>query len=320
MIYKLIFSTVICLQVVNSFSQASFSDGIQMNVTAKQSISALKEGFTIGDNKKPVNYLSSNETVIWEADRLYQNDVAGIGRDSILNFYQKVANSGNEDAIIRIKLAEDNKRLKDQSFLIWGNNDAPLELSKQGIMSESIRERLMRKWKVQNNGIAKVDLSVALPDLHYSGCILSDFELLITDKHGNFTNSSLVKRVAADSLSHGVLYFKNLQFNKTQVFTLATDIQHKPQVLFPRERSAKMGHFYRKTFRVVDRDKDRVLLTIKHLPNWLSIINNKNGTYTILGKPTATDKESYIFSFLLNDGLEIVDFSLEIPVVSLNRN
>lgn len=305
MLRKVLIITLIGLRISYAVAQTAISN------SALESIAALKKGKSFGTK----NYLSSDGKIIWKADPVYKNGIAGIGRDSNLGFLQFSAYSKNEDAILRITFNNDIPNLEDQQFLIWAHNNAPLTLTSGEVPSKSIQERLKREWKVQNNGILSINISISLPELNYSGKGLDEFELLITGSNGDFSSDS-VKRIKADSLSFGILYFKNIRFDQEQVFTLVTDIQHKPKLLMPKNYTAEAERYYRKTFRVYDKDRDRVVLTLEHLPEWLNFINNQNGTYTIKGLPRCSYKAQSKIQFSLDDGIEKANYLIEIPIVS----
>ena len=104
-----------------------------------QSQLAIRYGVTLG----PVTYLDGAGGHIWEyADSgLYHHRVTGVGRDTLTGLRQLRSRSEMEGSVLAI--ATDS--LGDGSFLMVGDNDAPLVFGQDGD-----RERLQRSWRVQS--------------------------------------------------------------------------------------------------------------------------------------------------------------------------
>jgi len=89
---------------------------------------AIKYGLTINEN-----YISSTGSIKKDISDGYANDIAGIGRDDCAGLYQKQSRSIEPDAIFTIgkgsivatNQLNSNTIPTDESYLIWGNNDAP---------------------------------------------------------------------------------------------------------------------------------------------------------------------------------------------------
>ncbi|GAA4977436.1 choice-of-anchor D domain-containing protein [Algibacter aquimarinus] len=152
---------------------------------------AIKYGITLHDtnsvtaqNLNDVDYIDSQETVIWDtaANAGYNYDVAGIGRDDASDLNQKQSSSVNDETdvdgpiegILSIGLSDiydtnsDNQStnpttFNDREFLMWGNDGADLNLSATAIsvdMSSGIAGlttpvsfvSMQRTWKVVETG------------------------------------------------------------------------------------------------------------------------------------------------------------------------
>ncbi|MCE7989582.1 MAG: DUF642 domain-containing protein [Caldilinea sp. CFX5] len=122
---------------------------------------ALKYGITlrlstVSGSRAPGNYVSSKGELVWNYDgnSNYHYDVAGIARDDASDLLQKQSNSVNSDNLITIGLggiaatnAENiNNFDADQSFLLWGNNNAATTIATSVSVSLT---RMARIWTVQ---------------------------------------------------------------------------------------------------------------------------------------------------------------------------
>ena len=104
-----------------------------------QSQLAIRYGVTLG----PVTYLDGAGGHIWEyADSgLYHHRVTGVGRDTLTGLRQLRSRSEMEGTVLAI--ATDS--LGDGSYLIVGDNDAPIVFEQDGGV-----ERLQRSWRIQS--------------------------------------------------------------------------------------------------------------------------------------------------------------------------
>lgn len=126
---------------------------------------AVKYSAMLGDTLAPVNYVDTDNNIIWTGSNVYQNDVAGIGRDDIeaLNQLQSFAD-GTEDIItIGLNSIANTNKLNsnsfptDKSYFIWGNDNRRMDsdgvtdfgITKNGV---DIKTRLRRVWKSQESG------------------------------------------------------------------------------------------------------------------------------------------------------------------------
>ncbi|MBY0426698.1 MAG: hypothetical protein K2Q22_13750, partial [Cytophagales bacterium] len=198
-----------------------------------ESYLALKYGFTLNQST-PTSYVSSDgSTLMWNASNagIYNNNIAGIGRDDVSGLLQKQSISNNSSEIVTIGLGtiagtnslNTNPVVSDLSFLTWANNNGSLsEQSTELPLSSSVKKRLSREWKVQKTGtIGNLQVNFNLTGLGLS-TVASNFSLLVdTDGDGDFTTGS-VSSFNTGLLANNVLTFKNISFANAQVFTLST--------------------------------------------------------------------------------------------------
>ena len=144
-----------------------------------QSYLALKYGITLGTNGTSQDYVNSDGTVIWDADNgtpsesVFNNDIAGIGRDDASELYQKQSRSvnnasdgtGRTQGILTMGLSQvyntnnlNPNTLNDKEFLIWGNDGINLNNPAVVVdvdMSTNITPTIAGGSWVQFNGIAR---------------------------------------------------------------------------------------------------------------------------------------------------------------------
>lgn len=105
-----------------------------------QSYLAVKYGSTLGSTSNLVDYVNSSNTTIWTGDAVYQNNVAGIGRDDNSALNQKQSQShgngmmtmailpaGSGNTIPTTNVGNANTFSANNTFLMWGENDASIQ-------------------------------------------------------------------------------------------------------------------------------------------------------------------------------------------------
>ncbi|UUF12406.1 MULTISPECIES: right-handed parallel beta-helix repeat-containing protein [Flavobacterium] len=192
------------------------------------SYTALKYGITL-DQTTPTDYLASNGTTkSWDAtaNALYSNDIAGIGRDDATALNQKQSRSVNSDAIVSIGLGtlattnqlNTNTFSADKNFLVWGNDNASLELQtteRPAAASASTIYRLGREWKVKETGPDTGLLSISFTNVHPQA---TNIELYVdTDGDGDFTNATVI---TGGTLVGKTVTFTGVNLNNNNLFTL----------------------------------------------------------------------------------------------------
>ncbi|MGW8122561.1 hypothetical protein ACV07N_07855 [Roseivirga echinicomitans] len=203
-----------------------------------QSYLAIKYGITL-DQSSGQNYLNSSSSVIWNAtdNASYNNDIAGIGRDDDSCFEQKQSKSVNSDAIVTIGLggiAADNKSnlnsfTADESFMVWGNDNADKEQSNavnaandggSPDVPTGVTERMRRVWRVDETGtVGNTTVSFDLTGLGYSTSA-ADFKLIRSSSSTMASGTT----VGGGTFNGNVLTFENVDFSDGDYFTLGTEV------------------------------------------------------------------------------------------------
>lgn len=195
-----------------------------------ESYLAIKYGFSI-DQTSATDYLAADGGTVWNAttNADHNNDIAGIGRDDASCLDQKQSKSESSDGIVAIGLgsiATDNSTnansfSTDDSFLIWGNDDALATFAGRttGVTGTgTVTERMTRVWRVDESvDLGSTGVSFDLTGLGF-GTSLSDFQLIISD---NLDLSASTQTPAA-SIDGNVVTFTGVNINDGQYFTIGT--------------------------------------------------------------------------------------------------
>jgi hypothetical protein len=106
-----------------------------------ESYMAIKYGISL-NQEFPVSYLNSRGEVIWDAEKneSFNCNIAGVGRDDLSGLNQRVSESTQTPDLMKIGCLG---KLKNNTFLVWGDNAKPLSLSEE----TGIR-KLQRDWKI----------------------------------------------------------------------------------------------------------------------------------------------------------------------------
>ncbi|MCE7996800.1 MAG: T9SS type A sorting domain-containing protein [Roseivirga sp.] len=150
------------------------------------------------------DYLISNGSSVWDYDvqgSTYYNDIAGIGIDNGGCLLQLKSKSNNDDARVTISVSSFTN---DNSFLLWGNDNAALEDSNNRDFDESqVKSRLNREWRVQESGVVnQVSLEFDLTGITGpTGINTNDLSqvVLMTDADGDFTGGASIFSPASTS-------------------------------------------------------------------------------------------------------------------------
>lgn len=165
--------------------------GLKYGVTIQGDASGLSD-YRLND----VDYVDSQGTVIWNttSNAGYNYDIAGIGRDDHSELNQKQSKSQNAttdvngptSGLLSIGLTDlydtnntnittNTNALTDGAFLVWGNDNADLELAPQSItvnLSAGVTPalttnvgftRMQRTWKVVETGGDVETVKVSIP-------------------------------------------------------------------------------------------------------------------------------------------------------------
>jgi hypothetical protein len=126
----------------------------------------LKYGITL--NK---NYVNSRGQTLWnwENEKLYSNNIAGIGRDNQSALYQKQSTSCSspDNLVIGINKIEkyngkNTGQLNDRDYLIWGDNAQPFTLNRNAEASVSEIVLLEKRWLIKAAGRTAKTISTQL--------------------------------------------------------------------------------------------------------------------------------------------------------------
>lgn len=163
------------------------------------------------------DYVAGDGAVIWDyaaRGAAYFNDIAGIGRDDLSCFDQTRSKSENDDAIVDMEITSwDN----DDSWLIWGNDNASVEAPRNSERPATINSRLNREWQVQESGtVGTVSVTFDLSEV--TGTPTGDNNLtqvrMMIDTDDDFSSGvTLVSPTSIDAVAQTVTF--EVDFNGT---------------------------------------------------------------------------------------------------------
>jgi len=201
-----------------------------------ESYLALKYGTTLGTIANRVNYTASDGTTIfWTGSTKYQNDIFGIGTDSLSGLVQTKSNSVNsgsgdgtgQSAKGNLVLSTSTV-LRDKRFLVIGNDAGSLT---QQVISGAVvnpivlgSTRITRNWKVNNTGLAgAVNISFDTTGLgRQAGVAVNSYALLISAS-GDDTYHGTLSFFAATGVSGKKILFSGVTLANGAVFTILTN-------------------------------------------------------------------------------------------------
>ncbi|WP_286755031.1 T9SS type A sorting domain-containing protein [Roseivirga sp. UBA838] len=201
-----------------------FSDDLTSNERQRvESYLALKYGIT---RNTTADYLASDGGTIWSytSDAAYNSDIAGIGRDDGSCLVQLKSKSENNDALVTMSIPSFSA---DDSFLIWGNDNAPIENpDNREFNSSQVKSRLNREWHVQETGtVGNITLTYDLSTISGPSGIgtnnLNQVRLMVDDD-GDFTSGvTLISPSSINAAAKTVSFTVN--FTNGQYFTLGSE-------------------------------------------------------------------------------------------------
>ena len=142
---------------------------------------------------------------MWNATSagVYNNDIAGIGRDSGSSLLQKKSQSINNTTDI---IVETGSIINDKQAMVWANNGASSG-SITSVPAFSGMNRILRAWKIEENNGDIGMVKVSYPNSVISPVFTSPVLIISTD--GTF--SSGTTSTISGSLSSGNWeYFANI--------------------------------------------------------------------------------------------------------------
>ena len=203
-----------------------------------ESYLAIKYGFTLSSVSYSTDIvegdyiLADQSTKVWDftANSSYHNDVAGIGRDDVLDFIQKQSKSVgvSSDAIITIGLgaiassntANANSFSSNKDFLMWGNNNGVINTTTDTELICAPEKTIGRTWKTVENGSVGT-VQVAANKAIIDGALTTPNTikvLKVADDEGFTTNVSYVP-LTDTTINSEAVYAVDFDFNGTKYFT-----------------------------------------------------------------------------------------------------
>lgn len=196
---------------------------------------ALKYGITLTNGK---NYLASDKTISWNTEKnlVFTHRVAGIGRDDAMGLYQKQSGSSAEPGILTLAAgesapsnAQNTVTLDDRNFIVWGDNNAPLQ-TEEAQPAKNRPALLQRRWLIQLTGktVANVSTQVlfTISGIVSQAARAEDYWLVIDPSGtGDFLPQN-TRYIPADAVTpDGMLSFRNIAWDTdgsgTDLFTFA---------------------------------------------------------------------------------------------------
>lgn len=221
-----------------------FTFGTRLTDANRQKIEsylAIKYGLTLGAaNIATKDYINSFGTKVWDAtaNSGYNYDVAGIGKDSISDLYQRQSKSINRSDEVTIGLGglftknsqNTNTFTKDGDFLVWGNNNGNYTGSNTNTINigsgiSTTLTRIERKWKiVETKEIGASDVGnvyVGIPETAFSGFTKAANEeyVLIVADNPNFDDAGIIDVIPLRIDTDVVTGLPVLDKNGSQVYT-----------------------------------------------------------------------------------------------------
>ncbi len=180
---------------------------------------AIKYGITL-DQTTARNYFDSQGNVVWDAatNSMYDNDIAGIGRDLTSALDQSQSKSISSDAIVTMSSASDQH---NREFLIWGNDDGALvEVAGE---PAGVASRLDRVWRVAETGdVGTTTIVFNLTGLTYTGTTAAEFRLIV-DNDADFSNGATTIAATSYSGASQIVTFTGVNLGDGEFFALGTD-------------------------------------------------------------------------------------------------
>jgi len=277
-----------------------------------ESYLALKYGISL-NQELPASYLNSRGEIIWDAEMnaSFSRNIAGIGRDDMSGLNQRVSESTQIPGVMKIGVLSG---LKNNSFLIWGDNGGPLRFD-----DESGIRKLKREWKTSNYNFKSDLLNLETNELSLSEIDpLNEGEIywLMVDNSGTgkypFRQTRFIQSMPISS-SEGYIRFDSVIFDTDQsgndIFTLfaAPSFFARSIVLSPKCSSIKSGAIQTEIagglppFRIILKGISNRSFQVSSVENKRDHIfeNISQGTYNIL--VTDADQKVYTENILVSN-------------------
>ncbi|HUX57825.1 MAG TPA: T9SS type A sorting domain-containing protein [Bacteroidales bacterium] len=270
-----------------------------------ESYLALKYGISL-NQELPASYLNSSGEVIWDAEMnaSFSRNIAGIGRDDMSGLNQLASESTQTPGVMKIGILSG---LKNNSFLIWGDNGEPLRFD-----DESEIRKLKREWKISTYNSKSDLINLEINELSLSEIDpLKESEIywLMVDNSGTgkypFRQTRYIQCMPISS-SEGYIRFDSVKFDTdqsgTDLFTLlaAPSFFARSTLISPTCSSIKSGAIQTEIaggvppFRIILKGISNRSFQLSSLENKRDHIfeNISQGAYTIL----VTDADQKVFT------------------------
>lgn len=181
---------------------------------------ALKYGISLFKS----DYINSSDSILWnyKENETFDKEIAGIGKDSLLNIYQKQSASQNRNNIISIAAnthAQTNElnttEINQGDFLIWSSNNGNINQSAPDTLSlTSINNLTEKKWIMQCSGSTAGTIPTQIK--FDASCIDSAGRciLLINRNADGIFDNSDTEIIYADSIgSQSDYYYSNIKWD-----------------------------------------------------------------------------------------------------------
>lgn len=185
-----------------------------------ESTLALRYGITLNRGE---DYKLAKNRIVWNADENtdYSFNITGIGRDNSADLYQKQSTSSNEPGLLIIGVdsivksnTENNGKIKNRQFLVWGDNNAPLREGKDNNPEGKV-PMLQRKWLMKATGNKSDEINTQLvidANKLFGGLGAKEDYSLIIDRSGNgdFETQDCSYISPSELSAEGILKFDNI--------------------------------------------------------------------------------------------------------------
>jgi len=198
---------------------------------------AIKYGITLQE----LNYKDSKDTILWDVakNKIFSHEIAGIGRDTLLQINQKQSAGNGGKSILKIaagnrlyKLNKENLyEINDGDFLIWGENGGSLlDFSNDTSEISLIKNLSQKRWLMERRGSTAhtipTTVMIFAPEIARDTAVTLNLVINPSAKSEFQSDSCLI--IPADSVdSLGNFYFHNIywdtDFSGSDVFTFQLD-------------------------------------------------------------------------------------------------
>lgn len=174
-----------------------------------------------GTGRTSGNMLSSNEKLLWDAEKnsTYSHNIAGLGRDDYFQLYQKQSGSVYDSGFLQMSVgdlkstnANNQSTWQNESFIVWGDNGLLLKTS-PGQGQDSILSLINRKWLVTASGFhSSAPVNVYADLKKFPAEPLGYWLVIDRTGQGDFSADNL-DYIEADKIADGKIVFKDIRWD-----------------------------------------------------------------------------------------------------------